>query len=73
MRPQPEFRQPNGDFVNGPLPVTVTPQALESSNVNPVVAVVRLIDYTRSFESQIRFIKEAKSLDESGMSMLKPR
>ena len=73
MRPQPEFRQPNGDFVNGPLPVTVTPQALESSNVNPVIAVVRLIDYTRSFESQIRFIKEAKSLDESGMSMLKSR
>ena len=73
MRPQPEFRQPNGDFANGPLPVTVTPQALESSNVNPVVAVVRLIDYTRSFESQIRFIKEAKSLDESGMSMLKSR
>jgi len=34
---------------------------------------VKLIDYTRSFESQIRFIKEAKSLDESGMSMLKPR
>jgi flagellar basal-body rod protein FlgF len=41
--------------------------------VNPVTAMVKLIDFSRSFESQIRVIKEAKSLDESGSSMLKPR
>ena len=73
MRPQPEYRQANGDFTNGPLPVTVTPQALESSNVNPVVGVVRLLDFSRSFESQIRIIKEAKSIDESGATMMKTR
>lgn len=73
MRPQAQFRNVNGDFPNGPLPLSVTPQALESSNVNPVTAMVKLIDFSRSFESQIRFIKEAKSLDETASSMLRPR
>jgi flagellar basal-body rod protein FlgF len=63
----------NGDFQGGPNLPTLTAQALESSNVNPVTAMVKLIDFSRSFESQIRVIKEAKSLDESGSSMLKPR
>tara|TARA_S200000501_G_C20738092_1_gene706075 strand:+ start:342 stop:1049 length:708 start_codon:yes stop_codon:yes gene_type:complete len=71
--PQPEFRTPNGDFENGPNPPVVVPQALESSNVSPVTAMVKLLDFTRSFESQVRVIKEAKSLDESGTSMLRPR
>jgi hypothetical protein len=34
---------------------------------------VKLIDFSRSFETQIRTIKEAKSLDEAGASMLKVR
>ncbi len=73
MTPQAEYRQENGDFKNGPLPVTVTPQALESSNVNPVLGMVKLLDFSRSFESQMRFIKEARSLDESGATMMKTR
>ena len=71
--PSPEVRLRNGDFQGGPNLPTLTAQALESSNVNPVTAMVKLIDFSRSFESQIRVIKEAKSLDESGSSMLKPR
>jgi flagellar basal body rod protein FlgC len=33
--------------------------------------MVKLIDAERSFESAIKFIKEAKSLDEAGAQMLR--
>ena len=44
-----------------------------TSNVNVVTAMVKLIDFSRSFETQVRTIKEAKALDESGASMLRAR
>jgi flagellar basal-body rod protein FlgF len=47
------------------------PQALEGSNVSAIEAMTRLIDQSRSFETQIRIIKEMKTLDESGASMMK--
>ena len=49
----------------------VIPQALEGSNVSAIEAMTRLIDHSRSFETQIRIIKELKGLDESGASMMK--
>jgi len=49
----------------------VIPQALEGSNVRAIEAMTRLIDQSRSFETQIRIIKEMKGLDESGSSMMK--
>ena len=49
----------------------VIPQALEGSNVSAIEAMTRLIDHSRSFETQIRIIKEMKGLDESGASMMK--
>ena len=48
------------------------PQALEGSNVSAIEAMTRLIDQSRSFETQIRIIKETKALDESGACMMKP-
>jgi flagellar basal-body rod protein FlgF len=33
--------------------------------------MVKLMDHARTFEAQIRVIKEAKSLDESGSSMMR--
>ncbi len=71
--PYPENATPNGDFATGPQPTRLVPGALESSNVNVVTAMVKLIDFSRSFETQVRTIKEAKSLDEAGASMLKAR
>ena len=71
--PYPEFRTANGDFAPGPKQPKITVGALESSNVNVVTAMVKMIDFARSFETQVRTIKEAKSLDESGASMLKAR
>ena len=63
---------PGTDIVNGPQPPMLTPQALEGSNMNPVEAMTRLIDHARSFESQIRVVKEMKDIDVSGASMMKP-
>ena len=64
--------QPAGtDIAAGPLPTSVTTKALEGSNVNPMEAMVKLIEQSRSFEHQVRLIKESKSNDESGASMLK--
>lgn len=60
-----------GDFASGPQPVFVQSGALEGSNVNPINAMVALIDAERSFESNIRFVKEARSIDESGAQLLK--
>jgi flagellar basal-body rod protein FlgF len=49
----------------------VTAGALEGSNVNPVLALVKLIDESRSFEQSIKFIKTAKEIDESGAQMMR--
>ncbi len=68
---RPEGLPMGADFASGPEMIQLTPGALEASNVNPVYAMTRMIDHSRSFESQIRAIKEAKSLDESGSTMLK--
>lgn len=55
----------------GNTPLRVIPKALEGSNVSAIDSMTRLIDHSRTFETQIRIIKEAKSLDESGSSMMK--
>lgn len=59
------------DIQNGTEAPQVIPQALESSNVNAIEAMVRLMDHSRSFETQMKIIKETKTLDESGSSMMK--
>jgi flagellar basal-body rod protein FlgF len=65
--------QPDGtDIALGNAQPRLIPQALEGSNVSAIEAMTRLIDQSRSFETQIRIIKETKALDESGASMMKP-
>jgi flagellar basal-body rod protein FlgF len=64
--------QPDGaDIAGGNTPPKLIPQALEGSNVSAIEAMTRLIDQSRSFETQIRIIKETKGLDESGSTMMK--
>lgn len=55
---------------NAPLP-SITPKALEGSNVNAMTVLVKLMDQSRSFEQQVKIIKENKSGDEAGSTMLK--
>lgn len=65
--------KPDGtDIALGNALPSLVPQALENSNVSAIDAMTRLIDHSRSFETQIRIIKEMKGLDESGSSMMRP-
>ena len=50
---------------------SLTPRALEGSNVNAISVMVKMMEQSRSFEHQVRIIKESKSGDESGATMLK--
>jgi len=68
---RPDGLAAGADFATGGLPTSVTTKALEGSNVNPMEAMVKLIEQSRSFEHQVRMIKESKSNDESGASMMK--
>ena len=63
----------NGDFQSGPQVASLTSGALEGSNVSPIEAMVRMLDQTRAFETQIRIVKETRGLDESGSSMMRAR
>ena len=40
--------------------------------MNAMNIMVKLIDQSRSFEQAVNMIKEAKTTDEAGASMLKP-
>lgn len=62
---------PGSDFPSGPALPTLIPKALEGSNSSPLEAMTRLMDHSRSFETQIRIIKQTKELDEHSSSMLK--
>lgn len=59
------------DMAPGPNLPGLTAGALEGSNVNPLEVMVKLIEQSRSFEQQINMIKEAKTTDESGATMMK--
>ncbi len=63
---------PGTALPGGPAPDGVTPGALEGSNVTAVQAMIRLMDLSRSFEQQIKIIKESKQIDESGATMVRP-
>ena len=59
------------DFESGPGRVSITPGALEGSNVSAVQALVKFIDHMRSFEMQTKIIKEMKDNDSSGAAMMR--
>jgi flagellar basal-body rod protein FlgF len=63
--------KPGADVVNGPILPSLTTSALEGSNVNAMEIMVKLMDQSRSFENQVRNIKESKTIDESGATMMK--
>jgi len=49
----------------------VRPKTLEGANSSAIDAMIKIIDQHRTFEAQLRFIKEAKEIDENGVSMIK--
>jgi len=59
-----------GDIAPGPEAASLTSGSLEGSNVNPVEVLVSLMDYYRSFETQMKIIKSAEELDQSGARLM---
>jgi flagellar basal-body rod protein FlgF len=63
--------------VNGGLPsepdaaVRLTTGALESSNVNPVSAMVKMIELSRQFEHYIKLMKVGEEIDTSSASLMR--
>ena len=62
---------PGADIIPGPVAPNLTAGALEGSNVNALSIMVKLMDQSRSFEQQVNLIKESKTCDESGATMMK--
>jgi flagellar basal-body rod protein FlgF len=59
-----------GDFATGPNAVSVQPGALEGSDANAVEVMVNLLDFYRSFETQMKVIKSIEELDQDGSQMM---
>ena len=59
------------DITPGPIAPGLTSGAVEGSNVNAIGAMVKMMDQARSFEMQVNMIKESKSCDETGATMMK--
>lgn len=60
-----------GDLPQGQGVVSVTAGALEGSNASAMDAMVRLIDLSRSFETNVRIMRETRDLDQQGASMMR--
>ena len=61
----------NTVFPTGPNVASLQSGALEGSNVNPIEAMIKMMDFSRSYEAQIKMISEIKSIDETGTTLMK--
>jgi len=61
----------NGDIPLGGGMLSVTSGALEGSNASAMDAMVRMIDLSRSFETNVRIMRETRDLDQQGASMMR--
>ena len=69
----PTAKGAGGDFESGPNKIEIESGRLESSNVSPIEALVSLMEFNRSFETQIKVIKSVSELDSSGQDLMKLR
>jgi flagellar basal-body rod protein FlgF len=65
------FRSRDGIEAVADASVSVTAGALEASNVNTVDAMVRMIDYARYYEHQVKLMKLASENDEASASLMR--
>jgi len=65
------FREANGGALPQDPLATLTSGAVEGSNVNPTQALVQMIEASRAWETQIKMIETAKTLDDSGASLMR--
>lgn len=60
-----------GDIPQGDGRLSITSGALEGSNASAMDAMVRMIDLSRSFETNVRIVRETKDIDQQGASMMR--
>ena len=65
------FRSRDGVEFAADASVSVTSGALESSNVNAVDAMVRMIDYARYYEQQVKLMKLASENDAASARLMR--
>lgn len=65
------FRLANGEEAVADASVRLISGAIESSNVNSVGALVKMIDLARTFEMQVKVMKEAETMDEASSRLLR--
>lgn len=65
------FREVNGGALPADPLASVTPGAIEGSNVNATDALVQMIEASRAWETQIKMINTAKEIDDGGASLMK--
>lgn len=64
------FREVSGGTLPADPLARVTPESLESSNVNATQMLVQMIDASRAWETQVKMIDTARKLDDSGASLM---
>ncbi|MEM7375898.1 MAG: flagellar basal-body rod protein FlgF [Pseudomonadota bacterium] len=64
------FRTTTGDLLPPDGNVQVFAGMLESSNVNAVEAMVKMIEFARSYEAQIGFFREVERMDSASARLL---
>lgn len=64
------FRTADGNPVDADPNVVVTPNSLEGSNVNPVSAMVAMIDNARAFQLQSKLIQTADQNEQTANQLL---
>jgi len=57
------MRPKNGIFPQADAAITIIPEALESSNIDPIQAMVDMLSNTRSYEMSVKILTTAKDLD----------
>ena len=65
------FRTRDGAEVPADASVSVTSGAIEASNVNAVDAMVRMIDYARYYEQQVKLMKLASENDAASARLMR--
>ena len=65
------FRVDNIENLDADASVRLSVGALETSNVNPINAMVQMIELSRSFESHVQAMKNAEELDTSSASLMR--
>jgi flagellar basal-body rod protein FlgF len=65
------FRVPAGGVLPDDAAARVMPGALEGSNVNPTEALVAMIEAQRAYETNVKLLMTAQSLDEASAALMR--